>query len=164
MNNLASNKESSKPSKSIKQSHRVEAQVAHRKKTKSEVVPETGCEASEEAENGIHYDGTCHETTPAGTASIEKVVLLPMESVKTTETADEPASLANRKIMGKLRRAFRKAGKSEASETEIMAFLTSLLQANVPVLNRSSGRIARVVKGEQNIESLLLVRVPRKSA
>ena len=67
-------------------------------------------------------------------------------------------------MMSKLRRAFRKAGKSVASETEIMAFLASLLQANVPVLNRSSGRIARVVKGEQSIESLLLVRVPTKSA
>jgi hypothetical protein len=47
---------------------------------------------------------------------------------------------------------------------EIRAFLTSLLQANVPVLNRSSGRIARVLKGEQNIESLLLARAPTKSA
>ena len=100
----------------------------------------------------------------AETASSEKLVLLPMESVKTTETLDGIASGANGKIMGKLRRAFRKAGKSEASETEIMAFLTSLLQANVPVLNRSSGRIARVVKGEQSIESLLLARVPTKSA
>jgi hypothetical protein len=87
-----------------------------------------------------------------------------MESVKTTATLDEIASAANGKIMGKLRRAFRKAGKSEASETEIRDFLTSLLQANVPVPNRSSGRIARVVKGEQSIESLLLVRMPKKSA
>jgi hypothetical protein len=36
--------------------------------------------------------------------------------------------------------------------------------ADVPVLNRSSARIARVVKKEQNIESLLLVRVHKKSA
>ena len=87
-----------------------------------------------------------------------------MESVKTTETLDEIVSGATRKMMSKLRRAFRKAGKSEASETEIMAFLTSLVEANVPVLNRSSGRIAKVVKGEQNIESLLLARIPTKSA
>ena|SRR6266446_5821365 len=162
MNNPTSTKKSSTPSKSnpaekarkrIKASAEdgVEAQLA-------------GCEASGEAESGINYDGTSHETTPAETASIEKVVLLPMESVKTTETLDEIASGAKGKIMGKLRRAFRKAGKFEASETEIMAFLTSLLQANVPVLNRSSGRIARVVKGEQSIESLLLARVPTKSA
>ena len=90
--------------------------------------------------------------------------MLPVESVKTTETLDELASGANGKIMGKLRRAFRKAGKSEASETEISAFLTLLLETKVPVLHRSSGRIARVVKGEQNIESLLLARVPTRSA
>ena len=117
-----------------------------------------------EANNDINYDGTSHETTLAETTSIEKVVLLPMESVKTTETLDEIASGVNGKMMGKLRRAFRKAGKSEGSETEIRAFLTSLLEANVPVLNRSSGRIARVVKGEESIATLLLVRGPKKSA
>ena len=67
-------------------------------------------------------------------------------------------------MMSKLRRAFRKAGKSETSEAEISAFLIALLETKIPVLNRSSGRIAKVVKGEQNIESLLLVRVPKKSA
>ena len=41
MNNTASNGESSKPSKSIKQSHRVEAQLAQRKKAQSDAVPET---------------------------------------------------------------------------------------------------------------------------
>jgi hypothetical protein len=162
MNNSTSAKRCSKPSKS-------ERAESARKRIKAPVedgveAQLAGCEASEEAENGIHYDGTCHETTPAGTASIEKVVLLPMESVKTTETADELASRDNRKMMGKLRRAFRKAGKSEASEMEIRAFLTSLLEARVPVLNRSSSRIARVVKGEKNIESLLLARVSTKSA
>ena len=162
MSNPTSRKESSTPSKS----NRAE-RARKRIKAPAEDGVEAqlaGCEAPGEAENGINYDGTSHETTPAETASIEKVVLLPMESVKPTEIADGQASRANRKMMGKLRRAFRKAGKSEASETEIMAFLTSLLEANVPVLNRSSGRIARVVKGEKNIESLLLARVPTKSA
>jgi hypothetical protein len=31
-------------------------------------------------------------------------------------------------------------------------------------LNRSSGRISRVIKGEKSIESLLLARVSTKSA
>jgi hypothetical protein len=123
-----------------------------------------GCEASGEAENGINYDGSCFESTPAETASIEKVVVLPVESVKAARTADELASSANAKMMSKLRRAFRKAGRSDTPEAEITAFLMSLLETKVPVLNRSSGRIARVVKGEQSIESLLLVRVPTKSA
>ena len=162
MNNPTSTKKSSRPSKSDRAERArkrikapaeggVEAQLA-------------GCEASGEAENGVNYDGTPLESAPVETASGEKLAIVPVESVKPTEIADEQASRANRKMMGKLRRAFRKAGKAEASETEITAFLTSLLQANVPVLNRSSGRIARVVKGEQNIESLLLARVPTKSA
>ena len=162
MNNPPFTKKSSTPSKS----NRAE-RASKRIKAPGEDGLEAqlaGCEASGEADNGINYDGISHETTPAETASSEKLVLLPMESVKTTETLDEIASGANGKIMGKLRRAFRKAGKSKASEMEIMAFLTSLLQANVPVLNRSSGRTARVVKGEQSIESLLLARVPTKSA
>jgi hypothetical protein len=162
MNDPTSAEKSSKPSKSDRAESarkrmktpiedRAEGQLARR-------------EASGEAEDGINYDGTSHETIAVETASVENLVFLPAQTVKPTEIADEPASRANRKMMSKLRRAFRKAGKSEPSETEIMAFLTSLLQANVPVLNRSSGRIARVVKGEQNIESLLLARVPTKSA
>jgi hypothetical protein len=161
MNNPTSTKKSFTPSKSDRaESARKRSKAAAEDGVKAQLA---GCEASGEAENGINYDGTSHETTPVETASIEKVVLLPMESVKPTEIADELASRANRKMMSKLRRAFRKAGKSEASETEIMAFLTPLLQANVPVRNRSSGRIARVLKGEQSIESLLLARVFTKS-
>ena len=161
MNDASSTKKSSTPSKSTR------AGRARKRKAPAEDGVEAqlaGREASGEAAKGIKYDGTSHETIAAETASIEKVDVLPVESAKTTETADEPAFRANRKMMGKLRRAFRKAGKSEASETEVIAFLTSLLKANVPILNRSSERIARVVKGERSIESLLLARVPTKSA
>jgi hypothetical protein len=59
--------------------------------------------------------------------------------------------------------AFLKAGVETSPEAQAK-FLNDLLLANVPVLNRSSGRIARIIKGEQSIESLLLVRVPKKSA
>ena len=149
MNDASSTKSSSKPSKFLKHSHRVEAQLARR-------------EASGEAENGVNNDGTPLESAPVETGSDEKLASVPVESVKSTETADELASGANGKIMGKLRRAFRKAGKSEVSETEIMAFLRSLLEVGVPVLERSSGRISRVVKGEKSIESLLLARVSAK--
>ena len=68
-----------------------------------------------------------------------------------------------RKMLGKIKRAFLKAG-VEAGPGAQADFLNNLLMANVPVLNRSSGRIARVLKGEKSIESLLLARVPSKSA
>jgi hypothetical protein len=120
--------------------------------------------ASGKTENAINYNNTSLETTAVEAPSVETLVVLPAQTVEPTEIVDEPASGANRRMMSKLRRAFRKAGKSETSEAEISAFLTALLETKIPVLNRSSGRIARVVKGEQNIESLLLVRAPTKSA
>ena len=70
---------------------------------------------------------------------------------------------AHRKFLGKVKRAFLKAGVEAGPESQA-AFLSDLLLANVPVLNRSSGRIARVVKGEESIATLLLVRAPKKSA
>ena len=161
MDNPPSTKKSSRRSKSNRaeratrikalREDRVEAQLARR-------------DASGEAENGIYYDGSSLETTPVETASDENLVFQLVQTDKPTEIADEPASRPNRKMMGKLRRAFRKTGRPEVSEGEISAFLTSLLETKVPVLSRSSGRIARVVKGEQKMESLLLARVSKKSA
>jgi hypothetical protein len=152
--NTASNKESSKPSKSLEPSHRVDAQLARRKKAKNEAASDIMTAPVSES-----------EIDPASTLPpVEKIVFLPVEAARPVEIADELASRTNRKMMAKLSRAFRKAGKPEASEAEIGAFLASLLEAKVPVLNRSSDRIARVVKGEKSIESLLLVRVPTKTA
>jgi hypothetical protein len=161
MSNPTSTKKSPRPSKSGRADSApkrikalpedcVEAQLARR-------------EASGGAENRVN-DGTPLESAPVETASGERLANVPVESVKTTGTADELASGANGKMMGKLRRAFRKAGKPEVSEAEISTFLASLLEAKVPILNRSSGRIARVVKGEKSIESLVLARIPTKSA
>lgn len=157
MNNPTSNKESSKPSKSIKQSHRVEAQLARRKKAKSEVMPETVTAPLSEMEiiptstlppvENVHF---------AETETAEPVEIVPELQVRKVEQAD-------RKMLGKVKRAFRKAGVEATSEAQA-DFLNDLLLAGVPVLNRSSGRIARIVTGEQSIESLLLVRVPKKSA
>ena len=86
----------------------------------------------------------------------EPVEIVPELQLRKVEQAD-------RKMLGKVKRAFVKAGVEAGPEAQA-AFLSDLLMANVPVLNRSSGRIARVVKGEQNIASLLLDRVPKKSA
>jgi hypothetical protein len=157
MNNTASNGESSKPSKSIKQSHRVEAQLAQWKKAKSDALSKTVTTSASEIEliptsalppvEKVHLD-------EAQTA--EPVEIVPELPLRKVEQAD-------RKMIGKVKRAFVKAGVEAGPEAQA-AFLDDLLMANVPVLNRSSGRIARVVKGERSIASLLLVRIPRKSA
>jgi hypothetical protein len=157
MNHPAFNKKTSKPSKSIKQSHRLEAQLARLEKAKSEVVP-----------------GTL--TAPLPEMGIVPVSILPpveklhLVEAKTAEPVEIVAELqlrkveqVDRKMRGKVKRAFLKAGVEAGPEAQA-AFLNDLLMANVPVLNRSTARIARVVKGEQNIESLLLARVPTKSA
>ena len=157
MNNASSTKNSSKPSKSLKQSHRVEAQLGRLEKAKSEVVPETLTAPLPET-----------EIIPAFTSSpVEKVHLVDTETAEPVEIVPElqlrKVEQADRKMLGKIKRAFVKAGVEAGPEAQA-AFLNELLMANVPVLNRSSGRIARVVKGEQSIESLLLVRVHKKSA
>jgi len=157
MNNPASNKESSKPSKSIKQSHRVEAQLAHRKKAKSDAVSKT-----------VTTSASVIELIPTSALPpVEKIHLDEAETAEPVEIVPElqlrKVEQADRKMIGKVKRAFVKAGVEAGPEAQA-AFLSDLLMANVPVLNRSSARIARVVKKEQNIESLLLVRVHKKSA
>jgi hypothetical protein len=157
MNNPASNKESSKPSKSIKQSHRVGAQFAHLEKAKSEVVPETLTAPLPEM-----------EIIPVSTLPpVERLHLVEAETAEPVEIVPElqrrKVEQVDRKMLGKIKRAFLKAGVEAGPEAQA-AFLNDLLMADVPVLNRSSARIARVVKKEQSIESLLLVRVHKKSA
>ena len=140
-----------KTAKSIKQSHRVEAQLARRKKAKSEVIPETVTAPVSEI-----------EIIPASTLPpVEKVHFVEVETAEPAEIAPDlqlqGAEQAHRKMLGKVKRAFLKAGLEAGPEAQA-DFLNNLLMANVPVLNRSSGRIAKVVKGEQNIECLLLAR------
>src|SRR4029077_4873351 len=157
MNNASSTKNSSKPSKSLKQSHRVEAQLGRLEKAKSEVVPEP-----------LTAPASAIELIPASALPpVEKVLLVEAETAQPAEIVPElhlrKVEQADRKMLGKVKRAFLKAGVEAGPEAQA-DFLNDLLLANVPVLNRSSGRIARVVKGEQSIESLLLVRVHKKSA
>jgi hypothetical protein len=157
MNNPASNKQSSKPSKSLKQSHRVEVQLARLEKAKSEGVPETL--TAPLPETGIISVSTL--------PPVETLHLVEAENAEPAEIAPElqvrKVEQADRRMLGKVKRAFLKA-EVEAGPEAQAAFLNDLLLANVPVSNRSSGRIARIIKGDQSIESLLLVRVPKKSA
>jgi hypothetical protein len=64
-----------------------------------------------------------------------------------------PVSEITNAMLSKVRRAFRKAGK-EVSEAEQSKFAEELIVAGVPILSRSSSRIAKVLKGEETLEDL----------
>jgi hypothetical protein len=157
MNNPTFNKKSSQPSKSVKQSHRVEAQLARRKKAKSEAASET-----------VTAPASAIEIIPVSTLPpVERLHLVEAETAEPVEIVPElqlrKVEQVDRKMLSKVKRPFLKAGVEAGPEAKA-AFLNDLLMANVPVLHRSSARIARVVKKEQSIESLLLVRVPKKTS
>src|SRR3974377_1117499 len=124
MNNTPSNGESSKPSKSIKQSHRVQAQLAQRKKAKNDAVSKTVTTSASLIElmptsapppvERVHLDGA--ETS-------EPVEIVPELQLRKVEQAD-------RKMLGKVKRAFVKAGVEAGPEAQA-AFLNALLMDNV---------------------------------
>lgn len=57
-------------------------------------------------------------------------------------------------MLAKLGRAYKKAGMPDVSEEKKLEFAQELLVAGVPLANRSSARIARVLNGEITIEAL----------
>jgi hypothetical protein len=58
-------------------------------------------------------------------------------------------------MLSKVARAYRKAGiKGGGTESDHTAFAHTLLNAGVPILERSSGRISRAIRGEIQIEDL----------
>jgi|SRR5271166_3353395 len=59
------------------------------------------------------------------------------------------------KVRAKIGRAYKKAGKADASEDEQSMFCGELISLGVPIEHRSSGRIARVIKGELTLACLL---------
>jgi len=121
------------PSKFIKQSHRVEAPLAQRKKAKSDAVSKT-----------VTTSESVIELIPTSALPpVEKVHLVEAESAEPVEIVPElqlrKVEQADRKMLGKVKRAFVKAGVEAGPEAQV-AFLNDLLTANVPVLNRSSHR------------------------
>lgn len=64
------------------------------------------------------------------------------------------ASAVTKAMLAKLGRAFKKAGMPDVSEEKKLEFAQELVSAGVPLANRSSARIARVIKGEISIEAL----------
>jgi hypothetical protein len=89
-------------------------------------------------------------------------------AAKKTPAAREPAAKAPARIatasavtkamLGKIRRAHKKADMPDVSEDKKHEFAQELLAAGVPILNRSSARIARVIKGKISIEDLKVSR------
>jgi hypothetical protein len=82
---------------------------------------------------------------------------------KTVKTAKKPATVKaapartvevlSKSMISKVKRGYKKAGVSATDET-VIAFAQTLIVSGVPVLRRSSSRIARVIKGEVKAEEL----------
>lgn len=68
------------------------------------------------------------------------------------------ASAVTKAMLAKVGRAYNKADMPNVSEQKKVEFAEALLAAGIPILNRSSGRIARAIKGEINIEDLKVSR------
>jgi hypothetical protein len=134
----------------------VEGQLAHLEKRKSEMVLETLTAPLQEMEIIPVSTLPPVEKAQVEAETAEPVEIVPDLHLRKVEQTD-------RKMLGKVKRAFLKAGVEAGPEAQA-DFLNDLLRADIPVLNRSSGRIARVVKGEESIATLLLVRGPKKSA
>jgi hypothetical protein len=64
------------------------------------------------------------------------------------------ASAVSKAMLAKVGRAYKKAEMTDVSEEKKLEFAQELVSAGVPILNRSSARIARAIKGEISIESL----------
>jgi len=74
------------------------------------------------------------------------------------ETAN--ASAVTKAMLTKVGRAYKRADMPNVSEQKKLEFAQELLAAGVPILNRSSARISRAIKGEISIEDL---KVPRRA-
>lgn len=64
------------------------------------------------------------------------------------------ASAVTKPMLAKLGRAYKKAGMPDVSEEKKHQFAQELLAAGIPILNRTSARISRAIKGEITIEAL----------
>jgi hypothetical protein len=83
------------------------------------------------------------------------------ETIKEIKVQSKPAKSApakpevTKRMLSKVARAYRKAGiKGGGTESDHTAFVHTLLNAGVPVLERSSSRISRAIRGEIQIEDL----------
>jgi hypothetical protein len=87
------------------------------------------------------------------TVNLEMVKELKVKS-KTAKSAPAKPEVTKR-MLSKVARAYRKAGiKGGGTESDHTAFVRTLLNAGVPILERSSNRIAKAIKREIEIADL----------
>ena len=72
----------------------------------------------------------------------------------TVEAAEREQIKFTRGQLGKAKRAFAKAGQPDASEEVRKKWLAEMKEANVPVMEFSSSRLAKVIKGEVTVSEL----------
>src|SRR4030088_821829 len=121
----------------------------------------------EPARERKHQDGVANQLARRAPKKSEIVAHCVPETVNVDETVKElkaksktakspPAKPeVTKRMLSKVARAYRKAGiKGGGTESDHTAFVHTLLNAGVPVLERSSGRISRPMRGEIQIEDL----------
>ena len=72
----------------------------------------------------------------------------------TVEATEKPKAEFTRGQLGKANRAFAKAGQPDASEEVRKKWLAEMSAAGVAVMEFSSSRLAKVIKGEVGIDTL----------
>lgn len=77
-----------------------------------------------------------------------------IEPTKTAEATEKPKAEFTRGQLGKAKRAFAKAGRPEASEEVRVKWLGEMSAANVVVMDFTSSRLAKVIKGEVSTSEL----------
>src|SRR5258707_10473950 len=70
------------------------------------------------------------------------------------KAAEKPQAEFTRGQLGKARRAFAKAGQPNASEEVRKKWLAEMKEANVAVVDFTSSRLAKVIKGEVTVSEL----------
>jgi hypothetical protein len=96
---------------------------------------------------------------PAEGANVTEVASTTEEAVKDATEADNTTTTApqtefTRGQLGKAKRAFAKAGQSDASEEVRRKWLAEMSAANIVVMNFTSSRLAKVIKGEISVAEL----------
>jgi hypothetical protein len=91
----------------------------------------------------------------AGTGNVDGTI----NEIKGQSKPDQstpPKPEVTKRMLSKIARAYKKAGtvKGDGTEADHEAFAFTLLNAGVPILERSSSRIARAIKGEIEIADL----------
>ncbi len=91
-----------------------------------------------------------------GTVNIDETIKEIKAKQKPVKSAPAQSELT-KPMRSKVARAYRKAGvKGNGTESEHEAFAHTLLNAGVPILARSSSRIAKAIKGEIQIADLMV--------